>query len=250
MEVIMSRRIAVVTGSQKGLGFEIARQLGTQEDFNIIITARKAEDLEKAMQEFQAMRLNVDGHLLDVTNDGSVADFARWLADKYGRVDVFVNNAGVNPFLAEENSVLTAKPDVLLDTLNTNAVGMLRISQALIPMMQRSNSGRIVNVSTEMACLGLMGSDSYPVAPSYRVSKVAMNGLTVLLARELKDYNILVNAYSPGWMRTDMGGPDAPYSVTEGAQTAVYLATLTDDGPTGQFFAEMRKFGGPVSLSW
>lgn len=127
---------------------------------------------------------------------------------------------------------------------------MLRVTQALIPFLKKTTAARIFNVSTEMACLNLMSSDFYPLAPSYRVSKVAMNGLTVLLARELKDFNILVNAYSPGWMRTDIGGPDAPFSVAEGAQTAIHLATLPNDGPTGQFYAEMRKFGGPVSLPW
>ncbi|MBD2472739.1 SDR family NAD(P)-dependent oxidoreductase, partial [Nostoc sp. FACHB-145] len=120
----------------------------------------------------------------------------------------------------------------------------------LIPLMKINNYGRIVNVSTEMASLSTIASDYYPLAPSYRLSKIGVNGLTVLLAKELQGGNILVNAYSPGWMKTDMGGDDAPFTAEEGAETAVYLATLPDGGAQGQFFAEMRKFGGPIQLQW
>ena len=122
--------------------------------------------------------------------------------------------------------------------------------QALIPLMKEGNYGRIVNVSTEMACLNHIVDDYYPISPSYRLSKIAVNGLACLLAKELKDTNILINNYSPGWMKTDIGGADAPFTPEEGAQTAVYLATLTNDGSQGGFFAELRKFGGPFALTW
>jgi NAD(P)-dependent dehydrogenase (short-subunit alcohol dehydrogenase family) len=116
--------------------------------------------------------------------------------------------------------------------------------------MKAQNYGRIVNVSTEMASLTSMGSDYYPLAPSYRLSKVGLNALTALWAKELQGTNILVNAYSPGWMQTDMGGSSAPFTADEGAETAVYLATLPEGGARGKFFAEMRKFGGAVALAW
>lgn len=101
-----------------------------------------------------------------------------------------------------------------------------------------------------MASLQQIPQDFYPIAPSYRMSKVGLNAMTTLLAKELKNTNILVNNYSPGWMKTDMGGEDAPYTTEEGAETAVYLATLPDGGSQGRFFAEMRKFGGAVVLPW
>jgi NAD(P)-dependent dehydrogenase (short-subunit alcohol dehydrogenase family) len=116
--------------------------------------------------------------------------------------------------------------------------------------MQEGNYGRIVNVSTEMSSLSQIANDYYPPSPSYRLSKLGLNGLTRLLAKELKETNILVNSYSPGWLKTDMGGTDAPFTTEEGAQTAIYLATLPEGGSQGGFFAEMRKFGGPFAVPW
>lgn len=247
----MINKIAVITGSHKGLGFEIALRLSRQPGLRVVVTARSLKNVNEAREKLNSLQVNADVQQLDVTNDESVKSFAEWIEATYGRVDILVNNAGVNPYHSvEEASVLTAKAQVLLDTINTNAAGMLRISQALIPMMKRHNYGRVVNVSTEMSSLNLMLGDYYPVAPSYRASKVVMNALALLIAKELKGTDILVNSYSPGWMRTDIGGPDAPFTVEEGAETAVYLATLPDGGPTGGLFAEMRKFGGPLVLPW
>lgn len=251
MSTQASKKIAVVSGSHKGLGFEIARQLAEKANMHVVVTARKREDAERAKQQLTAMGFTGDAHELDVTDDENVNQFSDWLIKTLGRVDVLVNNAGVNPYYsAEEASVLTARADVLLETINTNAAGMLRITQAMIPFMKQQHYGRVVNVSTEMACLSLMGQDAYPISPAYRASKVVMNAIAILFARELSNQNILINSYSPGWMKTDIGGPDAPFTVEEGAETALYLATLPDDGPSGQFFAEMRKFGGPFLLPW
>lgn len=247
----MKERIAAVSGSHKGLGFEIARRLSEKPDLWVIVTARSLATANEAREKLRSLGLEVDVQELDVTNDESVKSFAEWVEARYGRLDILVNNAGVNPYHSEEEaSVLTAKPQILLETINTNAAGMLRLSQALIPIMKRNDYGRIVNVSTEMSCLNLIGKDHYPAAPSYRASKVVMNALALLMAKELVGTNILINSYSPGWMKTDIGGPDAPYTVEEGAETAVYLATLPDGGPSGAFFAEMRKFGGPFALPW
>ena len=204
----------------------------------------------ETQQNLKKQGLEVDYHQLDISSDRSVTTFTEYIRSKYGRVDILVNNAGINPSQPEESSVLTAKPETALSTFDVNIVGVLRITQAIIPLMKERNYGRIVNVSTEMASLSQITGDFYPCAPSYRLSKIALNGLTCLLAKELQNTNILVNSYSPGWMKTDMGGDNAPYTVEEGAQTAVYLATLPDDGSQGGFFAEMRKSGAPVLLSW
>ncbi|MDX2211756.1 MAG: SDR family oxidoreductase [Oculatellaceae cyanobacterium bins.114] len=247
----MTQQIAVVTGSHKGLGYAIARQLAQQENIQVVLTSRKEQEGLAAQQRLSQENLQVDYHLLDVTSDASVQQFATWLQETYGRVDILVNNAGVNPTMQpEESSVLTVQLETMLSTFATNVLAVARITQALLPLMKAQNYGRIVNVSTEMAALASMSSDYYPLAPSYRLSKVGLNGLTVILAKELQGTNVLVNAYSPGWMKTDMGGSNAPFTADEGAETAVYLATLPEGGAQGKFFAEMRKFGGAIALPW
>jgi len=247
----MTQKIAVITGSHKGLGYAIAHKLAQQENIRVVLTSRKEQDGLAAQQRLSQEHLQVDFHPLDVTSDASVQQFVTWVQQTYGRVDILVNNAGVNPTMQpEESSLLTVQLETMLATLTTNVLAVARITQALMPLMQSQNYGRIVNVSTEMASLSSMGSDYYPLAPSYRLSKVALNGLTALWAKELQGTNILVNAYSPGWMQTDMGGANAPFTADEGAETAVYLATLPDGGAQGKFFAEMRKAGGAVALAW
>lgn len=243
-------KIAVVTGSNRGLGYAISRKL-SQIGNKVILTSRNQTDGLAAKEQLSSEGLAVDYHVLDVTSDDSVQQFTDWLRETYGRVDILVNNAGVNPATKpEESSLLTVQLETMRSTFETNVLAVLRISQALIPLMKAHNYGRIVNVSTEMASLTSIPNDYYPLAPSYRLSKIGVNGLTVLLAKELQGDNILVNAYSPGWMKTDMGGENAPFTAEEGAETAIYLATLPDGGAQGQFFAEMRKFGGPVQVQW
>ena len=247
----MTKKVAVITGSHKGLGYAIARQLAQKEDIQVIVTSRNLQDGISAQQRLASEGLQVDVHALDVTSETSVKEFINWLQETYSRVDILVNNAGVNPTMQpQEASLLTVDMDTMLATFNTNVLAVARITQALIPLMQANNYGRIVNVSTEMASLNSMASDYYPLAPSYRLSKVGLNGLTGIFAKELQGSNILINAYSPGWMKTDMGGSDAPFIADEGAETAVYLATLPDGGSQGGFFAEMRKFGGAIALPW
>jgi NAD(P)-dependent dehydrogenase (short-subunit alcohol dehydrogenase family) len=247
----MMQKIAVITGSHKGLGYEITRQLAQKENIQVVLTSRKEQDGLTAQQRLSDESIQVDYHPLDVTSDESVQQFTAWLQQTYRRVDILVNNAGVNPTMQpEETSLLTVQLETMLATFTTNVLAVARITQALVPLMKAQNYGRIVNVSTEMASLTSMGSDYYPLAPSYRLSKIGLNGLTALLAKELQGTNVLVNAYSPGWMQTDMGGSNAPFTATEGAETAVYLATLPEGGSQGNFFAEMRKFGGAIALPW
>ncbi|OUL18000.1 SDR family oxidoreductase [Nostoc sp. 106C] len=244
------KKIAVVTGSNRGLGYAISRKL-SQIGIQVVLTSRNESDGLAAKQQLSSEGLDVNYHILDVTSDRSVAQFTQWLEETYGRVDILVNNAGINPTnKPEESSLLTVQLETMRSTFDTNVLALLRVSQALIPLMKVHNYGRIVNISTEMASLAAITSDFYPLAPSYRLSKLGVNGLTVLLAKELLGANILVNAYSPGWMKTDMGGENAPFTAEEGAETAVYLATLPDGGAQGLFFAEMRKFGGPIQLQW
>ncbi|MCJ8282372.1 MAG: SDR family NAD(P)-dependent oxidoreductase [Rivularia sp. ALOHA_DT_140] len=244
-------KIAVITGSHKGLGLAIARKLALEKDILVIISSRKESDGQTTQQKLKTEGIEVDFHQLDVTDNLSVNRFIEWVTSVHGGVDILINNAGVNPSgVSEEDSILTAKPETIMDTFSTNAIGVLRMCQAVIPLMQQQRYGRIVNVSTEMASLQQIPQDFYPSSPSYRISKVGLNAVAIMLAKEVKNSNILINNYSPGWMKTDIGGEDAPFTAEEGAETAVYLATLPDDGSQAGFFAEMRKFGGPVALPW
>jgi NAD(P)-dependent dehydrogenase (short-subunit alcohol dehydrogenase family) len=183
--------------------------------------------------------LEVGFHPLDVTDADSVQALAGYLEQEVGRLDVLVNNAGVflDPMPPDDpsaSSVFRADIATVRYSMETNAYGPLRLCQTLIPLMQ--DRGRVVNVSSGMGQLSEMNG----CCPGYRFSKAALNVLTRILADELKDTRIKVNSVCPGWVRTDMGGPDAERSVEEGADTIVWLATLPDDGPSGGFFRDRR----------
>ena len=181
------------------------------------------------------MGLPVAFHQLDVMDASSIQRLADWVRAKYGRLHMLVNNAGI--YIDDRHSLLTVDMDVMRRTVETNAYGPVMMCQALVPLMKQAGYGRIVNVSSGIGELGNLGS-SYP---PYRTSKIVLNIHTRILAGELRSTGILVNAMCPGWVRTDMGGLGAPVSVEEGADTAVWLATVPDDGPTGKFFRNRRE---------
>lgn len=224
--------VALVTGANRGIGLEIARQLLAQ-GMQVIATRREGGTIE-ALSAFAA----VDVQALDVCDADSVRQLARYVEKTYGRLDVLVNNAGIA--LDKWVPALSLDVDLYRATMETNLYGVLRCCQAFVPMMQKQKSGRVVNLSSELGSLTdvQMGSSL-----AYRSSKTALNSLTALLACELKDYpDILVNASCPGWVRTELGGDDAPLSVAEGADTAVWLATLPSGGPSGGLFRERAPY--------
>jgi NAD(P)-dependent dehydrogenase (short-subunit alcohol dehydrogenase family) len=226
----MDKRIAVVTGANRGIGLEICRQL-TRTGMYVILTAR-----DEAKAKAAADEIAVECRPLDVDSDESVKAFAGWLADTHGRCDVLVNNAGV--MLDPRGSRI---PDTKIATwratLETNLLGPLRMMQAILPLMKKNRYGRIVNLSSGQGQLSEMTVGT----PAYRVSKTALNALTRTTAAELHGTGILVNAMCPGWVRTDMGGSGAPRSVEQGADTAVWLATLPDNGPSGGYFRDRKS---------
>jgi NAD(P)-dependent dehydrogenase (short-subunit alcohol dehydrogenase family) len=226
--------IAVITGASRGLGRAAAQQLA-KSGRHVVATARKVADLESLRTELARDGIEIDCRALDVTDDASVAELQRWLAERHGRVDILVNNAGiaVGRFNA---SVFDLSLDDLRTTLDTNLYGVLRVTQALLPLMRESRAGRIVNLSSGMGQLSDMGSG----AAAYRISKTALNALTRILGVELAGTPIKVNAACPGWCRTDMGGSEAPRTPEEGVDTVVWLATLPDDGPSGGFFRDRQ----------
>ncbi len=223
-------RIAVVTGANRGIGREIARQLAQRPGLTVVLTARDERKGKAAARD-----LGTGFHQLDVASERSIAGLAEFLGKNYGRCDVLVNNAGI---LADPRGsrILDSKVETHRATLETNVLGPLMLAQALVPLMRKHRYGRIVNVSSAMGQLSDMGTGS----PAYRISKTALNALTLMLAADLSGSGILVNSMSPGWVRTDMGGSSAPRSVAEGADTAVWLATLPDNGPNGGFFKDRK----------
>ncbi len=235
MTKTVPQRVAVVTGANRGIGFEICRQLAARGDLRVILAARDAAKGEAAVNILKKQLLTVDFAPLDVASERSIRAFADGIEKNYGRCDVLVNNAGV--MLDPRGSrVLDSKLVTYHDTLATNLIGPLLLAQALVPLMKKHRYGRIVNLSSGQGQLSDMGTGT----PAYRVSKTALNALTRTLAAELTGSGILVNSMCPGWVKTDMGGAGAPRTVEQGADTAVWLATLPDDGPTGGFFRDRK----------
>jgi NAD(P)-dependent dehydrogenase (short-subunit alcohol dehydrogenase family) len=228
------RKIAIVTGGNRGLGLEIAKQLMQGELF-VVVGARDRAKCAAALDQLKAAGPNVDALLLDVNDTKSVRRFVEDVEKKHGAPGVLVNNAGVYPEETDAK-VVDSPTSIWRETLETNLFGAVRMCREVVPLMEKLRYGRIVNMSSGLGQLSTMGEGS----PAYRVSKAALNALTRTLAAEVAGAGILVNSMSPGWVRTDMGGEDAPRSVAEGADTAVWLCTLPSSGPTGQFFRDRK----------
>ena len=229
----VTKRIAVVTGGNRGIGFETCRQLAKQ-GIQVILTSREEAKGKAAAEKLQAEGLDVSYYLLDVADTDSVQRLAQFIKNEYGQLDILINNAGV--LLDSSDSVLNTKFDTLHQTIDTNLYGPFLLCQALIPLMEKHKYGRIVNVSSGAGQLSDMNSGY----PSYRISKTALNALTRILGNELKGTNILVNSVCPGWVKTDMGGANASRTPAQGADTIVWLATLPDNGPTSGFFRDRQ----------
>jgi NAD(P)-dependent dehydrogenase (short-subunit alcohol dehydrogenase family) len=232
-----TERVALVTGANRGIGLEIARQLARR-DVTVVVGSRDAKSGEAAATDLGG---RVATERLDVTDRDGVERAVRAVASRFGRLDVLVNNAGI--LIDEGKTASTVSLDVVARTLETNLLGAWHLSQTVLPIMRRGSYGRIVNVSSAMGTLADL-ERSGGGWPAYRLSKAALDALTILLASELRGENILVNAAIPGWVRTRMGGSGAPRSVEEGADTAVWLATLPDGGPCGLLFQDRK------ALAW
>jgi NAD(P)-dependent dehydrogenase (short-subunit alcohol dehydrogenase family) len=229
-----STLIALVSGANRGLGLETCRQLA-ERGYRVILTSRNQADGKAAVGRLVAQGLDVYFHPLDVTSDSSVADLRDWVGSQFGRLHVLVNNAGI--FIDRSSNILDIPIETFQQTLDTNLTGALRLSQAFIPGMVRQNYGRVVNVSSGMGELASIHSSS----PAYRMSKLALNVLTRMLADAVRGKNVLVNAINPGWVRTDMGGSGASRSLEQGASGIVWAATLPDGGPNGGFFLDGKR---------
>ena len=232
-----TKKIALITGANKGIGLETARQLG-QQGITVLAGARDEIKANKAAEDLRKAGLDVHGIVLDVNNADSIQKAAARIERDYGRLDILVNNAGVmldDPKKKPSEQSL----EVWRKTFETNLFGLVATTQALLPLLRKSAAGRIVNLSSILGSITLHATPGSPIydmkMPAYDVSKSAVNAYTVHLAWELKDTPIKVNAAHPGWVKTDMGGEGAPMEIVDGAKTSVALATLGADGPNGAY---------------
>ncbi len=236
----MTDKIALITGANKGIGKEIARQLGAL-GMTVLVGARDSGRGEEAAAELSTGGADAQAIVLDVTDPATINAAAAEIESKYGRLDVLVNNAGI-ALDGGPSSAFTLELATLRRTYETNVFGVFSVTQAFVPLLKKSETGRIVNMSSG---LGSLTENSNPngqyaaVKPlAYNSSKAALNMMTVIFAAELKDTPIKVNAADPGYTATDLNGHSGPRTVAQGAAIAVHLATLPADGPTGGYFDE------------
>jgi len=234
-----AKKIALITGANKGLGFEMARQLG-RSGIIVVLAARDAQKGQAAAEKLRNEGLDVQFLKLDVTRKEDHAAAAAFLAEKFGRLDILINNAGISGESLGAGKPSTTTDDVIRGVFETNFFAPVALTQALLPLLKKSNAGRIVNMSSILGSQTLHADPKSPIydfkSLSYDASKAALNSFTIHLAHELKDTKIKVNSAHPGWVKTDMGTEAAPMEIPEGGKTGVELALLGEDGPTGGFF--------------
>ncbi|MFS2029972.1 MULTISPECIES: SDR family NAD(P)-dependent oxidoreductase [unclassified Curtobacterium] len=228
---------ALVTGANKGIGYAIAEQLGAT-GMRVLVGARSDTGREEAVERLRASGVDAHGVRLDVTSDESVADAAAEVEERFARLDVLVNNAGISgPFdpVTWTQDPTTLDLDVVRQVVDVNVYGVVRVTNAMLPLLRRSPAPRIVNASSSM---GSLGRQPGPVMAAYAPSKTFLNGITTQYARAFADTPVIVNAACPGLVATDFNGFSGDRTAAQGAATAVRLATLPDDGPRGGFFED------------
>jgi NAD(P)-dependent dehydrogenase (short-subunit alcohol dehydrogenase family) len=233
MDHVNDTKIALVTGANKGIGFAIAQGLGAL-GFQVAVGARDEGRRTDAVEKLRAAGVDAFGVALDVTSDNSVTAAAAAVERTAGRLDVLVNNAGIGGRTdggAQDPTTLDL--DVVRTVLETNVLGVVRVTNAMLPLLHRSAAPRIVNMSSNMGSLTLRTG---PILAGYAPSKSMLNSITVQYARRLADTDVIVNACCPGYVATDFTGFAAPRTPEQGAAIAIRLATLPDDGPRGGFF--------------
>jgi NAD(P)-dependent dehydrogenase (short-subunit alcohol dehydrogenase family) len=224
------QKTALVTGANKGIGYEIVRQL-LAKDFRVFLTARKTSAGKKAASSLQG---DVQLLQMDISDDPSIETAAKAYGEQSDRLDVLINNAAIYP---DENlDILTISRDQLVKTFQTNTFGPVRVTQAFLPFLRKSSAPRMINISSGY---GATDGLSHQV-PSYCLSKLTLNGVTIMLHQALHSEGVAVYVMCPGWVRTDMGGANATRSVEEGADTAVWLATAAPLTLSGSFFRDRK----------
>ena len=238
-------KVAFITGANRGLGLETARELGKL-GIVVVLGSRESEKGEAAAAKLRDEGITAESLGFDVTKSQDHQKAYDYFAEKNGRLDILVNNAGVlkesqvSTTDSAPNLTSAVSPKILRETFETNFFAPVALTQKLLPLIRKGPAGRIVNVSSILGSLTLHSDPNSPIYEfktfAYDASKAALNAFTVHLAHELRDNKIKVNSAHPGWVKTEMGGPNAPMEVSEGGKTSAQLATLANDGPSGGFF--------------
>lgn len=233
------KKVALITGANRGIGFETARQLG-EKGITVVLAARTAKAAEESAAKLKAEGIDAVSVKLDVTNAQDREAAAKFVAEKFGKLDILINNAGVGPQdgMFEHKTVQTTDEE-LQKVFGTNLFATIAVTRSFLPLLKKSDAGRIVNLSSILGSLTLHADPKSPIAGikafAYDASKTALNAFTIHLAAELKDTQIKVNSAHPGWVKTEMGTDQAPMEIPDGAKTSVALALLGTDGPSGRF---------------
>jgi len=228
------QQVALVTGGNRGIGYELVKQLALK-GFKVILASRDLEMSHEAAQRLNELALDVLCVEMDVANQESIHQASMKVNEQYGRLDVLINNAGV--YLDGNKKLTDMDPSILEKTMATNFFGVYHVSRSLIPLMEKQGYGRVINVSSEY---GAMSDMAFPGVGAYKLSKFALNGLTRLLAAESKG-DIKINAVDPGWVSSDMGGPSAPRTPKQAAESILWLAMIGAEGPSGRFFRDGKE---------
>lgn len=233
-------KVAFITGANRGIGFETSKQLA-KKNTKVILGSRDLDKGKKAIEKLATEGINADLVQYDAFDLNAPQKVYDYISKEYKKLDILINNAGVlltgNLFVTNSSSV--GDKDIK-DTFQTNLFSVISLTQKLLPLIKKSDAGRIVNVSTILSSLTLHSAKDSPISPAkefaYNASKTALNAFTIHLANELKDTKIKVNSGHPGWVKTELGGPNAPIEVKDSFETSLRLATLDENGPTGGLF--------------
>ena len=237
-----NEKVAFISGANRGIGFETAKGLG-ETGITVVLGVRDRTKGEAAVEQLQGLGIKAEAIHYDAAQPGSENAVFEYLANCYGKLDILVNNAGIlKEQLVGGNNSSAVEQAVLKETFQTNLFAVIALTQKLLPLLRKAPAGRIVNLSSILASLTLHSMPDSPIDPAkgfaYNASKTALNAYTIHLAHELKDTSIKVNSAHPGWVKTELGGANAPMEVADSGKTSVRLATLDASGPSGGFFHE------------
>ncbi len=235
-------KVAFITGANRGIGYETAKGLG-ELGITVVIGARDSAKGQAAAKQLQVLGIKAEAIAYDASQPASGDAAYEYFDRHFGRLDILINNAGmINEQIVGKNSSSSVSADVLHQTFQTNLFAVVALTQKLLPLIRKAPAGRIVNLSSILGSLTLHSMPNSPIDPAksfaYNASKTALNAYTIHLAHELRDTDIKVNSAHPGWVKTELGGPQAPMEVADSGKTSVHLATLDGSGPSGGFYHE------------
>jgi NAD(P)-dependent dehydrogenase (short-subunit alcohol dehydrogenase family) len=234
----MKSKIALVTGANRGMGHAASKKLASL-NYHVIMVGRNEQDLNEKVQNLKSIDLSVEAYVADILSDKDTDKLVNYVSEKFGYLDVLINNAGIYIEESIDSTNFERSDDVMRKTFDINTMGPYRLMRGLIPLMLKHGYGRVVNVSSGLGSFNGASTS----CPAYCVSKAALNMLTNLFGSQVTGTNVKVNAINPGWVKTDMGGAGATRSIEQGIMGMIWAATLDEDGPNGGFFLD----GKPIN---